>query len=125
VTTDTSLPSAAWQDVALPCPDEECVITEDVVRYRPDLEPLLGQRSIAEPDGDAETHCHACVTCGFEFNYVRMDATSISGESGTCQVGIPESVRRAAAGFSEPHSHEQPAGPPLLQIGKRPPDEQR
>lgn len=61
-----------WVDAEQPCRDPECDGT-------------------AEPEQDGDFSYYACSRCGYEFGYqqVRRDA-------GSCQLGVPETVRRRA-----------------------------
>jgi hypothetical protein len=113
---------SSWMDASILCPDTECVVTQAVVDHwvsmgRTDL--VVGQRSPAEPEGDGEHQWKECVTCGYQTGWVTTDAVSVGGSGDTCQVGIPEGVRRAASSHAE-RALAQQAGPPLLQIGRRP-----
>lgn len=60
------------------CADEECVDE-------------FGVRSIAEPEQDGDLTYWTCLVCGYEFGYQR--APDPNAEP-SCQLGIPESVRR-------------------------------
>lgn len=70
-----------------------------------------------EQDGD---HLYwECGECGFTFDYQRIDAPQVHDDS--CQVGIPEPVRRrASAGMEKALRQEASKVPVMLQIGKRP-----
>ena len=49
---------------------------------------------LVEPDIDDETQYYECPWCGFSWGHKRAtDVTKVSG--GSCQLGIPEEVRRA------------------------------
>jgi hypothetical protein len=49
---------------------------------------------LVEPDIDDETEYHECPECGFSWGHKKAsDATKVTG--GSCQLGIPEEVRRA------------------------------
>ncbi len=76
---------------------------------RPCGDPECDGTASWEQDGD---HCTywACEECGYEFDYQQ-----IVPQEGTCQVGIPESIRRAVGGLPQQHK-----GLPLLQIGRFP-----
>jgi hypothetical protein len=63
-------------DEPVPCGDPECAET--------------GGR--AEPESDGELRYYACTECGFEFGYEMTRQPE-----GTCQLGVPEEVRRAAS----------------------------
>lgn len=79
-----------------PCADPEC-------------------SGVAELERDGE-HCTywACSDCGFEFDYQLTDS-----EDPTCQIGVPEPVRRLA---SQAAQRVLDDGKPVLQIGRRPPE---
>lgn len=82
----------AWYDTAVACRDPECP-------------------GVAEPEQDGDTYFHACVECGYEFNFRIIRTTTVAGTD-TCAIGVPESVRRSAS--------ITPGGDlPLLQIGRR------
>jgi hypothetical protein len=87
-----------WVDEPVPCHDPECA--ED--------------GGVAEPESDGELRYYACARCGYEFGYqmARQDA-------GTCSLGVPEAIRRAAS--IEPAQEPQPVF--LGTIGRRPADE--
>lgn len=100
-----------WQDASLPCPDPDCVDAES------------GKHSVAEPGSDEELQYHECVTCGYEFNWVRVaESVGFSSDGGNCQVGIPEAIRRMGSGLAEQAMQKLDDQKPMLQIGKRPPD---
>jgi hypothetical protein len=65
----------------------------------------------AEPEDDGETRFWACADpeCGYEFGHLRLPAADPS-----CQLGVPEHVRRAA---SPPAARSEPFFPT---IGRRP-----
>lgn len=91
--------SSQWVDQAVPCRDPECA----------------ERGGMAEPDGDAEMRYYTCTECGYEFGYQQ-----VKQDTGTCQIGVPEGVRRAAsAGAERAMAQSQPV---LLQIGRRPTD---
>lgn len=116
---DQQLVDGAWQDTSIPCPDTECFVTEDVMWSRPDLK--VGDRSPAEPEYDDTHQWKECVTCGYQTAYVQTDAVSVGGGGDSCQVGIPESVRRAASSHAEKAIAKQAASAPVpLTIGRRP-----
>ncbi len=77
----------AWSDTAVPCYDPDCT-------------------GVAEPEQDGGHRYHACTSCGYSFNY-----ESVPTEAGSCELGVPEAVRRAAS--------VAPPTPLLLQIGRR------
>lgn len=65
------------------CPDPEC-------------------RGVAEPDQDGDHIFYECQSCGYQFGWEKAPAPAITGDSeGSCSIGVPESVRRAAAKFSD------------------------
>lgn len=75
-----------WRDTAIPCYEPTCP-------------------GVAEPEQDGSYRYHACVECGYCFNY---EAIPTPGTD-TCAIGVPEAVRRAA----------DIRPPLLLQIGRR------
>jgi tRNA(Ile2) C34 agmatinyltransferase TiaS len=78
-------------------------------------DPQCGGR--AEPEQDGDHLYFECTDCGYAFGFSRME-TALQQSTGTCAVGIPEDVRRAA---SQPMTDALTAsGPPLLSIGRRP-----
>lgn len=84
-----------WVDEPVPCGDPECT-------------------GMAEPEADGELRYYACTTCGFESGYEMTRQPE-----GTCQLGVPEDVRRLA---SVPPA-QQSAGQPVFfgtSIGRRP-----
>lgn len=121
---DQQLLDSAWQDSTIECPDPECVVTEVVLEYllsiNPDCLLKIGQRSPAEPEGDDTHQWKECVTCGYQTGWVQIDAVSVGGSGESCQVGVPESVRRAASSYAEKAISQRDQGAPLLQIGRRP-----
>ncbi len=102
-------PGAA--DVAVPCADPECLDAH-------------GNRGAAEPETDGEHRYHECTTCGYAFGW-RRTTPALSGggvkSEGTCAVGVPEGLRRAMSAIT-PTVAGSAAGPPLMQITRRPPD---
>jgi hypothetical protein len=76
-------------------------------------DPECGGTATLEQDGD---HCTywACEECGFEFGY-----ELISQQDETCQIGVPESIRRQASAAANAVFDD---GKPILQIGRRPTD---
>lgn len=68
----------------------------------------------AEPETDGDHQYLVCTVCGYEFGYRKTAAPT----EPTCAAGIPDSVRRAGSSPMTPPVN----GPPLLQIGRRPPD---
>lgn len=86
------------QAESVPCADPQC-------------------RGRAEPEQDGDHLYFECVDCGYAFGFTRSE-TVLQQPAGTCSVGIPEDVRRAA---SQPMTNALAAsGPPLLSIGRRP-----
>lgn len=71
---------------------------------------------VAEPEQDQD-HCTywACPECGYEFGHVLIG----KGEDETCQIGVPEEIRKAASAPMQAALAEQTKGLPMLQIGKR------
>jgi len=65
-----------WVDEPVPCGDPECAETG----------------GMAEPESDGELRYYACVACGYEFGYEMTRQPE-----GTCQLGVPEEVRRIAS----------------------------
>ena len=89
-----------WVDEPVPCLDPECAEAG----------------GMAEPESDGELRYFACLTCGYEggFEMARQP-------EGTCQLGVPEEVRRAAS--FEPRQDPPSAGQPVFlgtTIGRRP-----
>lgn len=81
---------------------------------RPCADPRCNGRAEPEQDGD-HTYLE-CETCGYCFGFERAETVAVNSE-GTCSVGIPEDVRRAA---SRPMTNALAASqPPLLSIGRR------
>lgn len=64
---------------------------------------------LAEPEQDGDLIYYPC-GCGFEFGYQRVPEQQDS----SCQLGVPEDIRRAAQPAPEATSL------PILQIGRRP-----
>lgn len=95
-------------DQAVPCFDPDCVDEH-------------GHRSQAEPEQDYTHTFYACPVCGSEFGYRRLDTphTDAMKNDGTCAVGIPAGIRRAAsAAMDRTLAGERRL--PLLTIGRRP-----
>lgn len=68
----------------------------------------------AEPEQDGDHTYMECLECGYAFGFTRAETVAVNPE-GTCSVGIPEGVRRAA---SQPMTNALAASqPPLLSIG--------
>ena len=88
-------PVDRWVDEPVPCGDPECA-------------EVYG--SMAEPESDGELRYYACITCGYEFGYEMTRQPE-----GTCQLGVPEEVRRIAS--REPAQEQQPVF--LGAIGRR------
>jgi hypothetical protein len=65
---------------------------------------------MAEPESDGELRYYACAECGFEFAYEMTRQPE-----GTCQLGVPEEVRRIAS--IAPAQEKQPVF--LGTIGRR------
>lgn len=99
-----------WEDSLTWCPDEECIDSD------------TGLRSIAEPDGDGDLHYYACDNCGYEFGYERITPDTLAvDEDGSCSIGVPAEVRKAAsAGMEASLAAQQRKELPVLQIGRRP-----
>jgi hypothetical protein len=64
---------------------------------------------LAEPEQDGDLTYYAC-SCGYEFGYQHI----AEQQDSSCQLGVPEDIRRAAQPAPEASSL------PLLQIGRRP-----
>lgn len=91
---------ALWVESTVPCKDPECA----------------EQGGVGEPDGDTEVHYFVCNVCGFEFGYEQ-----IKQSPDTCQLGVPESVRKvASSGMEAAIAAEQKAQPVPISIGRRP-----
>jgi hypothetical protein len=63
---------------------------------------------LAEPEQDGDLTYYAC-SCGYEWGYQQEVQ-----QDNSCQLGVPEDIRRAAQPAPEAPSL------PLLQIGRRP-----
>jgi rubredoxin len=67
----------------VPCRDPECA-------------------GLAEPDQDGEHIMYECQSCGYIFGYERLPSpTGVDSSGGTCAIGVPEELRRAASQFAE------------------------
>lgn len=77
---------------------------------------------LAEPEQDGDHKYFACVDCGFEFGWERVETSILAEDAdGNCSVGVPASVRRAVSGIGQPQ--EPPVPKPVslgLTIGRRP-----
>jgi len=73
---------------------------------------------VAEPEQDGDCAYWACPECGYEFGYQLLGTGS--KEDGSCQIGVPESIRRAASAPAQRAFDEQTPGVFIGQIGKRP-----
>lgn len=96
----------------------------DVVELRTEdslcFDPECG--GLAEPESEGDLMWYTCTVCFSEFGYDRMPAAQAPQNS--CQLGVPESVRRIGSAMGDPSQLEQPAQPQaptpvLVQIGKR------
>jgi hypothetical protein len=83
-----------WVDEPVPCGDPECA----------------EKGGLGFPEADGELRYYACTTCGYEFGYEMTRQPE-----GTCQLGIPEEVRRIAS--IVPAQEKQPVF--LGTIGRR------
>lgn len=80
----------------------------------------------AEPEQDGDHRYFICQVCGFEFGWDRMPTETLAvGQDGSCSVGVPEEVRKAASGLhdrAQAQIDRQQSAPVNLglKIGKRP-----
>jgi hypothetical protein len=97
-------------------------VTERQDEQRPCFDPDCG--GIAEPEQDGE-HCKywSCADCGNDFGFERLQPNVITEDAdGTCQVGIPEAIRRSASQGMTKAISEEAARAPVeigLTIGKK------
>jgi hypothetical protein len=84
---------------SVPCADPQC-------------------RGRAEPEQDGDHLYFECEDCGYAFGFTRSE-TVLAQPDGSCSVGVPEDIRRAA---SQPMTNAlRDSSPlPLLSIGRRP-----
>jgi hypothetical protein len=84
---------------SVPCADPQC-------------------RGRAEPEEDGDHTYFECLECSYAFGFTRTE-TVLAYRDGSCAVGVPEDIRRAA---SQPMTNALRASDPLplLSIGRRP-----
>lgn len=58
-------------------------------------DPECGQ--VAEPEQDGDLHYWACTGCGYTFGFIQITQPFHADSDGTCSVGVPETIRRAAS----------------------------
>lgn len=80
--SDSGLTEIRSQEV--PCPDPDC-------------------GGMGEPDQDGDHLFYECKECGYQFGWDRVPQPAHVGDGagGSCQIGVPESVRRAASKHME------------------------
>ena len=92
ITTSEYLTESFDQEVE--CFDPSCV-DED------------GQRSMAEPETDLDHQYYTCKVCGNDFGWKRTEASQMAvAKDGSCQIGVPEGVRRAFSPAEEQQSKQ-------------------
>ncbi len=73
---------------------------------------------VAEPEQENDLHYWNCLACGYTFGYVQAARTTYGVDpDGTCSVGIPEDIRRAASAPARAALDAQLG--PILTIGTR------
>ncbi len=84
----------------IPCFDPECA-------------------GMGEPESEGDLSWFTCEVCNSEYGYERIPQTQASENS--CQLGVPESVRRIGSAMGDPGQLEQPSAPTpvLVTIGKK------
>jgi hypothetical protein len=87
-----------------------------------------GGKGTAEPEQDGDHKYWICQVCGFEFGWERLESQTMAvSQDGSCSVGIPTEVRRAASGAHDRAAAQLDAEERRLQpvdlglsIGRRP-----
>lgn len=83
---------------------------------------------MAEPEQDGDHSYYICTVCGYEFGWGKVQSQTMAVEQdGSCQVGIPETIRRSASAGMEnamaSAAREEARTKPVdlgLKIGRRP-----
>lgn len=70
---------------------------------------------VAEPEQDGEHLYFQCQECGMEFGWSKVPNPT---SDPTCQLGLPEDVRRMASALNE--KVDVPSGPTPVQITRKP-----
>jgi hypothetical protein len=90
---------------------------EDLTEERPCANPDCDEEQV-EPETDGDVRFWECESCGYAWGYERLsEATKIEG---SCSLGVPESVRRAASGPVEAQLRKPGVVDLGLTIGRRP-----
>lgn len=87
-----------WVDEPVPCRDPECSY----------------EQPSAEPEADGSLRYYAC-PCGYEW-----PAEIVSQDSGACQIGVPEEVRRQFQQAMDYQDSQTRGAVFLGAIGRRP-----
>lgn len=88
--------------------------TSDSACFDPECE------GIGEPESEGDLTWFTCDTCNSEFGYVRIPKTPAQEAAGSCQLGVPEAIRKIGSGMGDPSN--LPADPNItpITLGRKP-----
>lgn len=92
---------------------------------RPCFDPsCAAEGGVGEPEQDGDHRYFTCTLCGNDYGWERVETSVlVEAPDGSCSVGVPESIRRAASGGMEKALADQAKAGPVdlgMSIGKRP-----